>query len=105
MHSNLLCIYYITAGTSINNYYMEDKIIKLIEKMNLFCVGNKKVFSYENINVLNPEKGYFILDMWNQCSEPDINILPVKYVECENKSDLYLLRQDNIIIGRGDEIC
>ena len=77
----------------------------VIKKLIKFHLKNTKVFSYEDVIIKNPENGIFILDMWNQCDEEDVEILPVKYVEYKTLQEKYLLKYDNIIVGRATDIC
>lgn len=77
----------------------------MIKKLIKFHLKNTKVFSYEDVIIKNPENGIFILDMWNQCDEEDVEILPVKYVEYKTLQEKYLLKYDNIIVGRATDIC
>lgn len=81
------------------------KKTKLIKTGEYFYIKSIKAFSHEDFIIDYEKNGYFILDMWNQCSEPDINIYPVKYVECENNYEFYILKTDNIILGRGEDVC
>lgn len=77
----------------------------MIKKLNKFHLKNTKVFSYEDVIIKNPDNGIFILDMWNQCDEENIETLPVKYVEYKTLQEKYLLKYDNIIVGRAADIC
>ncbi len=77
----------------------------MIKKLIKFHLKNTKVFSYEDVIIKNPDNGIFILDMWNQCDEEDVEILPVKYVEYKTLQEKYLLKYDNIIVGRATDIC
>lgn len=77
----------------------------MIKKLIKFHLKNTKVFSYEDVIINNPDNGIFILDMWNQCDEEDVEILPVKYVEYKTLQEKYLLKYDNIIVGRAADIC
>ena len=77
----------------------------MIKKLIKFHLKNTKVFSYEDVIINNPDNGIFILDMWNQCDEEDVEILPVKYVEYKILQEKYLLKYDNIIVGRAADIC
>ena len=77
----------------------------VIKKLIKFHLKNTKVFSYEDIIINNPDNGIFILDMWNQCDEENIETLPVKYVEYKTLQEKYLLKYDNIIVGRATDIC
>ena len=77
----------------------------MIKKLNKFHLKNTKVFSYEDVIIKNPDNGIFILDMWNQCDEENIETLPVKYVEYKTLQEKYLLKYDNIIVGRAVDIC
>ena len=77
----------------------------MIKKLIKFHLKNTKVFSYEDVIIKNPDNGIFILDMWNQCDEEDVEILPVKYVEYKTLQEKYLLKYDNIIVGRAADIC
>ena len=63
------------------------------------------LFRSEDIRIENKDNGVFILDMWNRCDEKNIDIFPVKYVECRSLQEMYILKTDNIIMGRGVDLC
>ena len=75
-----------------------------IPKLQTFKLKGRTVFSYEDIRIENKDNGVFILDMWNQCDEKNIDIFPVKYVECRSPQEMYILKADNIIMGRGVDL-
>lgn len=79
--------------------------MSIIPSKTLFYINDKKAITYEPMAIMQPENGYFILDMWNQCDEPDLEIFPVKYVECRDECELYQLQQDNVFIGEGKDFC
>lgn len=76
-----------------------------IQKNQKFKVGLQRVIALNDIYVAPEENGYFILNMWTQCSEEDIDILPVEYVRCSSMQEEYLLKKDNVIIGKVGELC
>ena len=76
-----------------------------IPKLQTFKLYGRTVFSYEDIRIENKDNGVFILDMWNRCDEKNIDIFPVKYVECRSLQEMYILKTDNIIMGRGVDLC
>ena len=76
-----------------------------IPKLQTFRLKGRTVFSYEDIRIENKDNGVFILDMWNQGDEKNIDIFPVKYVECRSPQEMYILKADNIIMGRGVDLC
>lgn len=76
-----------------------------IPKLQTFKLNGRMVFSYEDIRIENKDNGVFILDMWNRCDEKNIDIFPVKYVECRSLQEMYILKTDNIIMGRGVDLC
>ena len=76
-----------------------------IPKFQTFKLNGRTVFSYEDIRIENKDNGVFILDMWNRCDEKNIDIFPVKYVECRSLQEMYILKTDNIIMGRGVDLC
>lgn len=78
---------------------------KSIPKLQIFKLKGRTVFSYEDIRIENKDNGVFILDMWNRCDEKNIDIFPVKYVECRSLQEMYILKTDNIIMGRGVDLC
>lgn len=78
---------------------------KSISKLQAFKLKGRTAFSYEDIYIKNKDNGVFILDMWNQCNEKNIDMFPVKYVECVSPQEMYILKADNIIMGRGTDLC
>lgn len=76
----------------------------MIEKMQKFYIKDIEVFSFEDFSIENKERGLFILDMWNQCEESNINVLPVKYVEYSSLQELYILKTDNVVVGKAEDI-
>lgn len=76
-----------------------------IPKLQTFKLNGRTVFFYEDIRIENKDNGVFILDMWNRCDEKNIDIFPVKYVECRSLQEMYILKTDNIIMGRGVDLC
>ena len=76
-----------------------------IPKLQTFKLNGRTVFSYEDIRIENKDNGVFILDMWNRCDEKNIDIFPVKYVECRSPQEMYILKADNVIMGRGVDLC
>lgn len=76
-----------------------------IPKLQTFKLKGRTVFSYEDIRIENKDNGVFILDMWNRCDEKNIDIFTVKYVECRSLQEMYILKTDNIIMGRGVDLC
>lgn len=45
------------------------------------------------------------MDFWEQCDFPDINVLPVAFVDCKTTEDESILRRDNIVLGDEKDIC
>lgn len=76
-----------------------------INKNQVFSVKGTKVMSTENIYISENEKGYFILNFWEQCSCADINVLPVVFVVCKGEREFYNLIKTNIILGDEKDIC
>ena len=76
-----------------------------IQKKQKFKVGNQTVIAMDDIEIYGNDNGYFILNMWEQCDEEDMHVLPVSYVRCTSLQEEYLLKKDNIIIGKIGELC
>ncbi|MBQ2744808.1 MAG: hypothetical protein IJF37_04230 [Lachnospiraceae bacterium] len=76
-----------------------------ISKNTVFLIKNKKVIALNDIHIANDEKGYFILNFWEQCDYKDIEVLPVAFAKCETLEELYVLKKDNIILGSERDIC
>lgn len=76
-----------------------------IKKNTKFILNNQKVVATRDIQINSQDKGCFILNMWEQCDEADINILPVDYVSNLTEQDLYMLKKDNVIVGEAKDIC
>ena len=78
--------------------------IKLKEGQ-IAIVKGKKVLICKDLIVDYSQQGYFILNFWEQCDYPDLEVFPVEYVECRNDGEVYELFQDNIIIGKAVDLC
>ena len=76
-----------------------------IMKNQIFFLGEQKVIATEDIRIGASDKGYFILNFWEQCSYEDIDTIPVVFVYCRDNKKVHELKRDNIIIGNADDIC
>ncbi len=76
-----------------------------IGKGMVFRLGAKKVIGLNDMQIYAGEHGYFILNFWEQCDYPDIEVLPVAFVKCEDEKNFYVLKRDNIILGSEKDIC
>ena len=76
-----------------------------IGKGTVFRLGTKQVVALNDTQINVGECGYFILNFWEQCDYPDIEVLPVTFVKCEDEKDLYVLKRDNVILGSEKDIC
>ena len=76
-----------------------------LEKGSIFKVGNKKVILTGDVNILENEHGYFILNFWQPCDYIELDVFPVSFVRCENEREFYILKKDNIIMGSEKDIC
>lgn len=76
-----------------------------IKKQIIFKLKDQYVISLSDISIVKGQKGYFILNFWDQCSFEDINVLPIAFVPCENAKRLYELKKDNVILGDEKDIC
>lgn len=76
-----------------------------IQKNTVFKIGERRVIAINDIDISNDEKGYFILNFWEQCDYKDIEVLPVAFAKCETLEELYVLKKDNIILGSERDIC
>lgn len=74
-------------------------------KDTVFKVGNTKVILRDDTTINKEDKGYFILDFWNQCDVEDINVFPVSYARCEREEDEYELFKSNVVYGGIGDIC
>ena len=79
----------------MNNY---DEGI-LLRKNVPFIVKDTKVIVYDDVFIRPKEKGYFILNFWEQCSIADIETFPVSFVSCDNEQEAHELFKTNIIYG------
>ena len=76
-----------------------------IAKNTVFKVGEKRVIALGDIHIAKGEKGYIILNFWEQCDYGDLEVLPVAFAKCETNEELYVLKKDNIILGSERDIC
>ena len=76
-----------------------------IQKKQKFKVGNQTVIAMDDIEIYGNDNGCFILNMWTQCDEEDVGVLPVSYVRCTSLQEEYLLKKDNVMIGGVGDIC
>ena len=76
-----------------------------IQKKQKFKVGNQTVIAMDDIEIYGNDNGCFILNMWTQCDEEDVGVLPVSYVRYTSLQEEYLLKKDNVIIGGVGDIC
>ena len=74
-----------------------------IDKSTVFKLKSKLVIAARDVDIV--EKGFFILDFWEQCDFPDINVLPVAFIDCKTTEDESILRRDNIVLGDEKDIC
>ncbi len=79
--------------------------MRKIQKNTLFKLGDKPVIALNDIHIAEGDKGYFILNFWEQCGYGDINVSPVAFVKCETLEELYVLKKDNIILGSERDVC
>ena len=70
-----------------------------------FSLKDKSVIAMKDIHIGENEKGYFILDFWEQCEHPDITVSPVVFVKCQDEREYYVLKKDNIVLGSEKDIC
>ena len=71
----------------------------------MFKLGERKVIALGDMHITEGEKGYFILNFWEQCDYGDLEVLPVAFAKCETNEELYVLKKDNIILGSERDIC
>lgn len=76
-----------------------------IQKGTIFKVRDKKVIALNDINISETDKGYFILNFWEQCNYEELSTLPIAFAKCETLEELYVLKKDNIILGSEKDIC
>ena len=50
-----------------------------IQKKQKFKVGNQTVISMDDIEIYGNDNGYFILNMWTQCDEEDIDVFIIMF--------------------------
>ena len=74
-------------------------------KGTVFALGKKRVIAMSDMHISEQDRGYFILNFWEQCSYREIDVLPVAFVRCEDEKELYTLKKDNIILGSEKDIC
>ena len=76
-----------------------------IEKETVFKFKNRRFYAMADIYI-EPDiakTSYFILDFWDICEFPDIDITPVILAKCNSKYEAYSLFEDNIIYGTAEE--
>lgn len=76
-----------------------------IPKDTIFKVGDKKVIALNDIHISDSDKGYFILNYWEQCNQGGLKNVPVTFAKCETLEELYVLKMDNIILGSEKDVC
>ena len=76
-----------------------------IPKGTIFKVGDKRVIALDDIHISEGDKGYFILNYWEQCINKELGIMPVAFAKCETLEELYVLKKDNLILGSEREVC
>lgn len=76
-----------------------------IPKNTIFKVYDKQVIALNDIHIRENDKGYFILNFWEQCNYEELSVLPVAFAKCETLEELYVLKKDNIILGSEQDIC
>ena len=76
-----------------------------IDRNKIFKLANKKVILTNDVCITENDKGYFILNFWEQCEYEDVDIFPVAFIKCESEEELYILKKNNIIMGSEKEIC
>ena len=77
----------------------------IIPRNKIFKVCNKHVIALNDIQIGENDKGYFILNFWEQCNYEELSVLPVAFAKCETLEELYVLKKDNIILGSEQDIC
>ena len=73
----------------------------LITKNTVFSINRQKLIAMSDLhlNTDNKHNSYFILDNWDICEYPDIDVMPVVVLTCDDKYELYTIYEDNIIYG------
>ena len=79
--------------------------MKKIPKNTIFKLKDKLVIALNDINIAEGDKGYFVLNFWEQCDYGDINVSPVAFVKCNTPEERYVLKKDNIILGNEGDVC
>ena len=72
---------------------------------NELTIKGKNLILPTEYKVNTQNKGFFILDMHQQCDYPDLNTFPALYVECENDIQIYELFKYNVVIGQLEDLC
>ena len=81
------------------------KTVVEIQKNTLFKLKDKQVVAVQDIHIAEDDKGYFVLNFWEQCDYGDINVSPVAFVKCNTPEERYVLKKDNIILGNEGDAC
>lgn len=76
-----------------------------IPKNTIFKIRGKQAIALNDIHISEADKGYFILNFWEQCDCGDLSVLPVAFAKCGTLEELYVLRKDNIILGSERDVC
>ena len=76
-----------------------------IPKNTIFTIRDIQAIALNDIHISEADKGYFILNFWEQCDYVKLNVLPVAFAKCETLEELYVLKKDNIILGSERNIC
>lgn len=85
---------------------MENSNSFIIEKNTILKLKSKKVIISERaVCHAGNNKGYFILDLQTPVFFKDLSTLPVRYVECNDIYEEYDLKNNNIVIGKVEDIC
>ena len=72
----------------------------------IFKLNGRKVILDKDVTTSKiSDKGFFVLDMWNQCSIAQLDIFPVEYVTVNSNEEQYELFKYNIVMGCTKDIC
>lgn len=71
----------------------------------VFILNGKKVVLNRSITFNDlSDRGFFILDMWNQCNIPKLDIFPVEYVVVNSYEEQYELFKYNVVMGEAKDV-
>lgn len=79
--------------------------IKTLKKGQIVFVKGKEVILSSDITIDYEKKGYFILDLDNQCNYPNLDVLPAQYIECGSMGEIYELYKYNVVLGKVTDLC